>query len=284
MGEFSISPPRSVRVLGPPSFSPLGILRRLWESPRYFDLLLTLSLHRIKVRYKQSVLGLAWALMQPLALMLIYTVIFSVVTKMPGAGQAYPVFVFASLLPWLFFSTALTGAANSLVAHQYLIAKVYFPREILPITYVIASFFDFLVASALLGLLMAWYRVWPTWQLLWVAPVMGVAVVFALGLSLLLAALQVSFRDIGLALPLALQIWMFACPVVYPLSAVPAAYRSWYLLNPMAGIVENFRRTVLQGLPPDWGSLGVACWMTAILFPIAYAYFKYREATMADVI
>ena len=222
--------------------------------------------------------------MQPLALMLIYTVIFSVVTKMPGAGEAYPVFVFAALLPWLFFSTALTSASNSLVSHQYLITKVYFPREILPITYLIAAFFDFLIASVLLGIMMAWYRIWPNEQALWVVLVMSVAVLFTLGLSLLLAALQVSFRDIGLALPLLLQIWMFACPVVYPLSAVPAQYRSFYLLNPMAGVIENFRRTVLEGLPPDWASLSAACWVTVVLFPLAYGYFKYREATMADVI
>ena len=284
MGEPFTLPQRSVRVIGPAALSPLGILRHLWDIPRYFDLLLTLSLHRIKVRYKQSILGLSWALMQPLALMLIYTVIFSVVTKMPGAGEAYPVFVFAALLPWLFFSTALTSASNSLVSHQYLITKVYFPREILPITYLIAAFFDFLIASVLLGIMMAWYRIWPNEQALWVVLVMGVAVLFTLGLSLLLAALQVSFRDIGLALPLVLQIWMFGCPVVYPLSAVPAQYRGLYVLNPMVGVIENFRRTVLQGLPPDWASLSVACWVTVLLFPLAYGYFKYREATMADVI
>jgi len=241
-------------------------------------------MHRVKVRYKQSVLGIAWAILQPLALMAIYTVIFSVVTKMPSNNQAYPVFVFSALLPWVFFSGALTNAANSLVSNQYLITKVYFPRDILPLTYVIAALFDFLVAAGILALMMIWYNLWPTAQALWVIPVMMIAVVFTLGLSLLLAALQVSFRDIGLALPLVMQLWMFASPVVYPLSSVPAPYRGWYLLNPMAGVIENFRRTLLQGLPPDWSSLAPACWITLALFPLAYGYFNYREATMADVI
>lgn len=284
MADLPVTSSPGVRIIAPPKFSPGAIVRQLLASRGYWDLLLTLSLHRIKVRYKQSALGFAWAIIQPMALMLIYTLIFSVVTKMPSNDQAYPVFVFCALLPWTFFNTALTAAANSLVSHQYLITKVYFPREILPLTYVIAAFFDFLIALAILALMMGWYRVVPTAQIFWAIPVMAVAAVFTLGLSILLAAVQVSFRDIGLALPLALQVWMFASPVVYPLSAVPEAYRGWYVLNPMVGVVENFRRVVLQGIEPDWRSLAVAAGMTAVLFPAAYGYFKHREATMADVI
>lgn len=273
-----------VRVIRPPSFSPAGIVRHFWDSRKYLDLLLTLSLHRVKVRYKQSILGISWAILQPVALMFIYTVIFSMVTKMPSNNQAYPVFVFSALLPWIFFNGALTTASNSLVAHNYLITKVYFPRDVLPLTYIIAAFFDFLISLVILGLMMMWYSIVPTVYALWAIPVMLVAVLFTLGLSLLLSSLQVSFRDIGLALPLVMQIWMFASPVVYPLSSVPTAYRSLYVLNPMVGVIENFRRTLLQGEPPDWDSFGVACAVTLVLFPIAYAYFKYREATMADVI
>lgn len=284
MADLPITSNPGVRIIAPPKFSLGAIVRQISASRGYLDLLLTLSLHRIKVRYKQSALGFAWAIIQPMALMLIYTLIFSVVTKMPSNEQAYPVFVFCALLPWTFFNTALTAASNSLVSHQYLITKVYFPREILPLTYVIAALFDFLIALVILALMMGWYRVVPTAQIFWAIPVMAVAVVFTLGLSILLAAVQVSFRDIGLALPLALQVWMFASPVVYPLSAVPEAYRGWYVLNPMAGVIENFRRVVLQGVEPDWHSLTVAAAMTAVLFPAAYAYFKHREATMADVI
>jgi len=143
-----------VRIIAPPKFSLGAVAGQIAAGRGYVDLLLTLSLHRVKVRYKQSALGFAWAVIQPLALMLIYTLIFSVVTRMPSNDQAYPVFVFCALLPWTFFNTALTSASNSLVSHQYLITKVYFPREILPLTYVIAALFDLGIASVILAAMM----------------------------------------------------------------------------------------------------------------------------------
>ena len=274
----------AVRIIRPPDFSPLRIVRQLWQLADYWDLLLTLSLHRVKVRYSQSALGLGWALAQPVALMLIYTVIFSVVTRMPSEGVPYAVFVFAALLPWTLFATAMGSASNSLVSHNYLITKVYFPREILPLTYLVVAFFDFLVASSVLAILMVWYKIVPSVQIFWAIPTIIVALVFVLGLSLALSSLQVNFRDIGLAIPLLLQIWMFATPVVYPLTAVPEKYRMWYICNPMVGVVENFRRAVLQGLPPDMPSLAVGAGVSAVLLPLAFAFFKHREATIADVI
>lgn len=273
-----------VRILRPPTFSPWRLFSQLAVLVQYWDLLLTLSLHRIKVRYKQSALGWGWALAQPVALMLIYTVIFSVVTRMPSEGAPYSVFVFAALLPWTFFSTAMNSASNSLVAHNYLITKVYFPREILPLTYLVVALFDFLAAGAVLAAMMVYHGIVPTVHILWVVPIMAVALIFVLGLALLFSAVQVSFRDIGLALPLLLQVWTFASPVVYPLSAVPERYRTWYLLNPMAGVVENFRRVVLQGTAPDLHSLGIAAGISALLLPLAYGYFKHRESTIADTI
>jgi len=261
-----------------------AIVRHAIELFAYRDLLYTLTLHRFSVRYKQSLLGPAWAVVQPLSLMAIYTIIFSLFTRIPTNGLPYAVFVYSALLLWTFFSTAVTTSANSLVSHTQLISKVYFPREILPITYVNAALVDLLIASLILGCLMAYYRVHVTSNLLYVIPIVLLAVVFTTAASLLVAAIQVRFRDIGLAMPLLLQLWMFASPVVYPLSAVPPRFKAVYLLNPMAGIIEDFRRALLQGAAPEPGTLRNAIIISCIALPLAYAWFKNREATMVDVI
>jgi lipopolysaccharide transport system permease protein len=161
---------------------------------------------------------------------------------------------------------------------------VYFPREILPLTYVIAAIFDFAIASVVLAGLMVYYQVSLTIMALWLAPILLIAVVFSTALALLLSATQVWFRDIGLAMPLILQLWMFATPVVYPLSQVPDRFRDIYILNPMVGVVENFRRVLLMGVPPDEKSLMFAAITSAILLVLAYAYFKRVDSNMADVI
>jgi homopolymeric O-antigen transport system permease protein len=245
---------------------------------------LTLTIHRIKVRYKQSVLGLGWALLQPLSLMLVYTVIFSLFTKIPSEGIPYPLFVLGGLLPWIFFQTALSSSATGLVSHSQLITKVYFPREILPITYVLASFFDFLIACVILAAMMVWYQVRLTWEVLYAVPILLVATLFATGLALLFSAVQVRFRDIGIAMPLILQLWMFGTPVVYSYSVVPHHFRSVYLLNPLVGIVENFRRVVVLGIGPDLPLLLISTCAAIAILPVAYLFFKHREATMADII
>lgn len=273
-----------VKVIGPPSFSPAAIVQSVAALWSYTDLLITLSLHRIKVRYKQSVLGLAWAIVQPLALMLIYTIIFSVFTRVETRGIPYPVFVYCALLPWTFFSTALTNTATSLSSHNHLITKVYFPREILPLTYVVAALFDFLIAALIMAGLMVWYGIGVTIHVLYALPIMVVFNALALSLGLVLSAVQVRFRDIAIAMPLVLQIWMFASPVVYPLSSVPARFRTLYDLNPVVGLIESFRRVVLEGTPPDMLLLGQSALMTLVILPIAYLYFKHRESTMADII
>jgi lipopolysaccharide transport system permease protein len=275
---------RRIRKLGPPAFSAFAVVPQLGELWCYRDLLWTLSIHRVKVRYKQSALGVAWALLQPLSLMLIYTVIFSVVAKMPSEGAPYAVFAYSALLPWTCFSTALTNATNGLVSHQQLVTKVYFPREILPLTYVFASVFDLLIASTVLAALLAYYHVALTWHLLYVVPIVLLLVAFSTSVSLVFSATQVRFRDIGMAMPLLLQLWMFVSPVVYPLSSVPQKFRFLYLVNPMAGIIESFRRVVVQGSPPDWSILATALVITGILLPTSYMYFKRVDSTVADVI
>jgi lipopolysaccharide transport system permease protein len=275
---------RPIRIIRPPSFSPLNLLRELRGLWQYRDLFYTLTIHRIKVRYKQSLLGLAWAILQPLSLMLIYTVIFSVIARVPSEGAPYAVFAYAALLPWTFFSSALTNATQGLVNHSALVTKVYFPREIVPVTYVSAALFDFCVASLFLVGLFFYYGVSLTLYALWAIPILVLLTMIATALSLIFSVIQVRFRDVGVAMPLLLQLWMFASPVVYPLSAVPQRWRGLYVLNPLVGVIENFRRAVLQGVEPDFQSLGVSVVVAAVLLPLAYLYFKRVEATMADII
>jgi lipopolysaccharide transport system permease protein len=275
--------PRRVKIIRPVSFS----LRDLWTGliglADYRDLLVALSAHRLKVRYKQSVLGIAWAIIQPVALMLIYTLVFSIFTRVKTTGVPYAVFAYAALLPWSFFSTALTNATNGLVSHAQLVTKVYFPREILPISYVIAALVDLLVASVVMTALMLYYDISLTWQALWIIPITLVLASFVSGCALVFSAMQVRVRDIGMAMPLLLQLWLFASPVVYPLNQVPERYRDLYMLNPMVGIIENFRAALL-GTPIDTRSLSMSAIVAAVMLPLAYLYFKRIEATVADVI
>jgi lipopolysaccharide transport system permease protein len=275
---------RRVTIMRAPSFSPLSLVGSLAKLAHYRDLLYTLSVHRVKVRYKQSVLGLTWAILQPLSLMLIYTVIFSYIAKMPSDNRPYAVFAYAALLPWTFFSNALTNATNSLVSHTHLVTKVYFPREILPLTYVIAAIFDFFIASSVFLGLLIYYRVPLTIHALYAAPIMVVLVIFATAMALFFSATQVRFRDIGVAMPLLLQLWMFATPVVYPLSAVPVRLRAVYSINPMVGLIENFRQVMLYGAGPDLGLLSIAAAVSILLLAASYVYFKHVEATVADII
>ena len=275
---------RKVKVIGAPTFAPLGLFRQLSNLWSYRDLLYTLSVHRVRVRYKQSLLGATWAVLQPLILMAIYWLLFSVITKVPDVNMPYAVFTFAALLPWTYFSNALTAATGGLVTNSQLVTKVYFPREILPLTYVFASIFDLVVSSFVLAALMIFYRVPVTFNLLYAFPIILILTSFVTAVALVFSATQVRFRDVGVAMPLMLQVWMFATPVVYPLSAVPARFQPFYILNPMVGIVENFRRVILLGTGPDFYTLGISVLFAALLLPAAYLYFKHAEATVADII
>jgi lipopolysaccharide transport system permease protein len=283
LAQTSASEARSSKVIRPPNFNVSTTLRHIGEFSDYTDLFLTLSLHRIKVRYKQSVLGVAWAVLQPVSLMLIYIAIFSIVSQMPSDGLPYAVFVFAALLPWTYFSTAVSAATNSLVAHNQMVTKVYFPREILPLSYVVVGVFDFIIASTVLAGLMIYYHVAVSFVIVWAIPILLVETMFVAALSILFSAILVQFRDLGFAMPLILQLWMFATPVVYPLSKVPARFRGWYVLNPMVGVVENFRHVVLQRMSPDLPSLQISFLISAVLLVFSYCYFKHKDATMADV-
>ena len=273
-----------VSVITAPSLSTTKLIHDLGKLVQYRDLLYTLSVHRIKVRYKQSVLGGLWAILQPVSLMLMFTFIFSFVAKMPSDGAPYAIFVYTALLPWNYFSASVSNATGSLVNHAQFVTKVYFPREILPATYVIASLFDFVVASVVLAALMMYYRVPLTIHALYVVPIVLILTCFALAMSLFLSATQVRFRDIGVAVPLLLQLWLFATPVIYPLSSVPERFKSLYSLNPMVGIIESFRQVSLRGAAPDQWSLAMSAVISVVLLCLSYVYFKHLESTMADII
>jgi lipopolysaccharide transport system permease protein len=275
--------PRPLTIIGPPTMSVMTLVRALGRLRQYRDLLYTLSHHRLQVRYKQSILGWLWAIVQPLSLMLIYTVIFSRVARLE-TGIPYPLFAYSALLVWSCFSTAVGTATNSLVSHFNLVTKVYFPREILPLSYVIAALADLLAGGVVLGALLVYYQVPLTVYALYSLPAIAVLMLFALAVSLVLCAVQVRYRDIGIAMPLLLQLWMFATPVVYPLIKVPAPWLPFYLLNPMAGVVETFRQALVEGRAPDAAPLAIAAAVTVLVLPLAYLYFKKVEANVADIL
>jgi lipopolysaccharide transport system permease protein len=276
-------PRTAIRVLAPPQWSAIAALRQIVALREYSDLLAVLSRHRINVRYKQSALGTLWAVLQPLAMMLVYTVVFSRLVKVPSEGVPYALFAYTGILPWTFFSTAVSSGTGSLVNHAQLVTKVSFPREILPLSYIAAAATDLVIGSTVLVALLWWYEMAIGWTLLFVVPIVGALSAFALACALVLSAIQVRFRDVGVALPVALQLWMFASPVLYPLRVVPPAWRSVYLLNPLAGFIDAFRSSTL-GLPMHFEALGVAVLVTIILLPSAYVIFKHVDATVADVI
>jgi lipopolysaccharide transport system permease protein len=275
---------RQTRVIAAPKFSLFAAFLGLRTLAQYSDLLYTLSLFRLNVRYKQSVLGWAWAALQPLALMCIYTFIFAHVTTVKTSGAPYPIFVFSALLPWLFFSGAITNAVHGLVAYPSLLTKMYFPREIIPLSYLAASLVDFLIASLIFLVLMVHYRCALTWNALYALPIFIVLAAFTAAVGLFFSAVHVRFRDVGLAMPFALQLWMFAAPVVYSVESVPIRFRQLYLLDPVAGLVENFRRVLVFGATPNFSQLAFSSSTALAALVIAYLYFKSSEATMADVI
>ena len=256
----------------------------LRELYRYRDLLLSLALRDIKVRYRQTLLGFAWAIAQPLAYMLIFTVVFSSFGKVSSDGTPYPLFSYTGLVPWTFFATGLGLAVNSVATNMNLIKKIYFPREVFPIGAVMGCFVDFLVAALLVVGLMAIYRVPANLQLVWLPWLIGLEVAFLIGISLLVSALNVFYRDIKYIVPLCIQLGLFVTPVIYSTSTVPAHLRGWYLLNPMAVVIDGIRQVVLHGQAPELGPLISSTVFVAVLGLGAYAFFKWAEVRFADVI
>lgn len=273
--------PLTIRRAGVHAWRPVGNIRELAQ---YTDLFLTVTEHRIRVRYKQSILGLAWAIVQPVSMMLIFTLVFGRIAQVQTGGVPYALFAFTGLVLWSFVSTSLSNATHALVAHAQLITKVYFPREILPLSYIAAALFDLAVAIVVLLGLLAWYGRPIGAHLLLALPVIGITALLITALALLVSALQVRFRDVGLGVPLVLYLWMFSTPIAYPVSSIPARYQTLFELNPLTGLIEAFRQVVLAQAAPSMTLLAVPLASAAVLLPAAYAMFKHAEVTMADVV
>jgi homopolymeric O-antigen transport system permease protein len=238
----------------------------------------------LKIRYKQTIIGIGWAVIQPLITMLIFTAIFGYFARMPSDGLPYPIFAYSALLPWNYFATALNRCSVSVVADAHLITKVYFPRLILPIAGTISGLVDFSVSFVLLLGMMAWYGIAPGWAVLTVPAFLGLALVTALSMGLWLSALNVRYRDIGYTIPFLVQVWMFLSPIVYPISIIPEKYRLLYSVNPMAGVIEGFRWALLGKASPDFSLLAVSAFVVAVLFVTGLVFFKNMEQTFADVV
>jgi len=255
-------------------------LSDLWM---YRELLYFLTWRDLKVRYKQTVLGMAWALLQPLLMTMIFTIFLGRVVQVPSDNIPYPLFVYAGLLLWTFFSGAVTATGNSLVGNAPLITKVYFPRLIIPIAAITARLVDLGIAFLILAGMMIYYRAALTMQLLMVPPLVLLMVLLALGFGLWTSAVNVKYRDVGIALPVLIQLWMFASPVVYPLSLVPQRWQLAYSLNPVAGILEGFR-SALFGKAFNWPTIILAAIFTLLLLVYATYAFRNRERVFADLI
>jgi len=261
-------------------------LAELW---RYRELLWFMAMRDIKLRYKQTALGVSWAVIQPLLTVVVFSIFFGVLAKVPSDDLPYPLFVLTALLPWQLFSYALTQSSNSLVAEQRLITKVYFPRLIVPLASVLSGLVDFAVAFVLVLGLMAWYAwterpVTLTWAILTVPLLVIFALATALAVGLWLAALNVQYRDVRYTIPFLAQFWLFATPVAYPSTLVPEAWRPLYGLNPMAGVVESFRWALLGSGAVDGLMLGVSAIVVLLLLVGGLFYFRRLERTFADVV
>jgi len=269
---FRIDPPQGWADIG---------LRELWD---YRELLYFLTWRDVKVRYKQTALGAAWAIIQPLFMMLVFSLFFGRLAKIPSDGIPYPIFTFCALLPWQLFAHALTESSNSLVANERLITKVYFPRLVVPIAAVLGGLVDFAVAFAILLLMMFYYGIVPTWAIVTLPGFILLAVMTALGVGLWLSALNVKYRDVRYTINFLIQFWMFATPVAYPSSLVPARWRALYGLNPMAGVVEGFRWALLGKQSAPGAMLWVSVAAVIVILIGGLYYFRRMEQQFADVV
>jgi lipopolysaccharide transport system permease protein len=270
-----------VKIRPSRKWMPLDV-REVWAHRELFAILV---IRDVTVRYKQTILGIAWAIVQPLMMMAIYTVVFGRFAGMPSDGLPYPLFAFAGLLPWTFISNAVQSSGNSLLHNVHVITKVYFPRILIPAASVGMGLVDFGIASIVLSLLMVYYGAAPTWNLLMFPVLVFVTVVLALGLGLWAAALNVRYRDVRHLLPFLIQVWMFLSPIIYPLSIVPARWRWLAAFNPLCGIIENIR-IALFGRPGgfDWSLFSASVAISLALLVSATFVFRRAEASMADVI
>jgi lipopolysaccharide transport system permease protein len=256
-------------------------LRDLWE---YRELLYFLTWRDIKVRYKQTLLGASWAILQPFFTMVVFSLFFGRLAGVPSDNIPYPIFSYAALVPWQFFANGLTNSSNSLVASANLITKVYFPRLVVPISAVLAGAVDFVLAFVVLLAMMLFYGIAPTTQVVWLPLLLLLALVTSLGVGLWLTAMNVQFRDVRYAVPFIVNAWMFATPIAYPSSLLDEPWRTVYGINPMAGVVEGFRWALLGTDPGPGPMVLVSAFVAVVLLVSGTFYFRRMERTFADVI
>jgi lipopolysaccharide transport system permease protein len=256
-------------------------LRELWE---YRELLYFFVWRDVKVRYKQTAIGATWAILQPFMTMVVFTLFFGKLAHIPSNGLPYPIFYYTALLPWAYFSTALQGATNTVVDHQNVITKVYFPRLILPCSAVVAGLVDFAVSFVVLLGMLLYYRIHPTWTVLLIPILLLLAVFTALGVGLWLSALNAMYRDVRYVMPFLIQFWLFASPVAYPSSMVPQRWRLLYGLNPMAGVIEGFRWAIAgHGQAPGL-MFAVSGAVILVVLVGGLAFFQRMQSTIADYV
>ena len=256
-------------------------INQLWS---YRELLIAFTLREIKIRYKQTILGASWAILQPAALTIIFSIVFGVFLKVNSGSVPYPVFSYSALLPWTFFATAVSFGALSVVNNGNLVTKVYFPREILPLAAVGAAFIDFLSASLIFLLMFFVYKISISAVFLYVLLIFPSIFLLTMGISFILSALNVMFRDIRFVVPLILQIWLYLSPVIYSMDQVPEKFRKFYILNPMAPLIQSFRDVTVFGKSPNVGELTLAIIVSVLIFILGYLIFKAKERKFADII
>jgi lipopolysaccharide transport system permease protein len=268
-------------VLIQPSRRNLSVnLGELWA---YRELLFFLAWRDVKVRYKQTLLGVVWVVAQPLLMTLVFTVILGKLARVPTDGIPYPLMIYAALLPWTFFSSAVTNSGNSIVANAHLITKVYFPRLLIPASAIAARLIDLGVSFLLLIGLMIYYGVMVNVKVLALPLLLVLLIMLTLGIGVLIAALNVKYRDIGMMLPIFVQLWLFVSPILYPLSLVPERWRIFYILNPIVGIVTGFRASIL-GEPFNWTAIAVSVLFTVLIVMVGIVLFRRVEKEFADVV
>ena len=250
----------------------------------YWELLMNLTKREVRGRYSQSLFGIGWAVAQPLATMAVFTLVFSRLGQIPSGGVPYPIFAYAALVPWFFFSNSVGSGTLSLVTYRNIVTKTYFPREIVPLAQISSRLIDFVAAAALYSVLMLYYGIGLGWWALLAPFFFVLLLLFTVAVTIATSAVNVFYRDVNPVVQIALQLWLYLTPVAYPLAAVPRRFRLLFALNPLSAIVEGFRASIVFDRVPDWQLTGTASAIVAVLLVVAFTMFKRMDKYFADVI